>query len=30
MYARQLDLPIQTHLAETRAEVDDARARNRR
>ncbi len=24
MYARQLDLPIQTHLAETRAEVDDA------
>ncbi len=27
MYARQLDLPIQTHLAETRQEVDDARAR---
>jgi 5-methylthioadenosine/S-adenosylhomocysteine deaminase len=26
MYARQLDLPIQTHLAETRAEVDDALA----
>jgi 5-methylthioadenosine/S-adenosylhomocysteine deaminase len=25
-YARQLDLPIQTHLAETRGEVDDARA----
>ena len=24
MYARQLDLPITTHLAETRAEVDDA------
>ena len=26
MYARQLDLPIQTHVSETRAEVDDARA----
>jgi len=26
MYARQLDLPIHTHVAETRAEVDDARA----
>ena len=26
MYARQLDLWIQTHVAETRAEVDDARA----
>jgi 5-methylthioadenosine/S-adenosylhomocysteine deaminase len=26
MYARQLDLSIQTHVAETRAEVDDARA----
>jgi len=26
MYARQLDLPIQTHIAETRSEVDDARA----
>jgi 5-methylthioadenosine/S-adenosylhomocysteine deaminase len=26
VYARQLDLPIQTHVAETRAEVDDARA----
>jgi 5-methylthioadenosine/S-adenosylhomocysteine deaminase len=26
MYARQLDLPIQTHLAETRHEVDEARA----
>jgi 5-methylthioadenosine/S-adenosylhomocysteine deaminase len=26
MYARQLDLPIQTHVAETRAEVDEARA----
>jgi 5-methylthioadenosine/S-adenosylhomocysteine deaminase len=26
MYARQLDLPIQTHLAETRREVDEARA----
>lgn len=26
MYARQLDLPIQTHLAETRGEVDDALA----
>jgi len=25
-YARQLDLPIQTHLAETRAAVDEARA----
>ena len=25
-YARQLDLPIQTHLAETRSEVDEARA----
>jgi len=25
-YARQLDLPIQTHLAETRLEVDEARA----
>ena len=25
-YARQLDLPIETHLAETRGEVDDARA----
>lgn len=24
-YARQLDLPIQTHVAETQAEVDDAR-----
>jgi len=24
-YARQLDLPIQTHLAETKAEVDEAR-----
>jgi 5-methylthioadenosine/S-adenosylhomocysteine deaminase len=28
MYAHQLDLPIQTHLAETRAEVDEARARD--
>jgi 5-methylthioadenosine/S-adenosylhomocysteine deaminase len=26
MYARQLDVPIQTHLAETRHEVDEARA----
>jgi len=26
MYARQLDLPIQTHLAETREEVDNAMA----
>jgi 5-methylthioadenosine/S-adenosylhomocysteine deaminase len=26
MYAHQLDLPIQTHVAETRAEVDEARA----
>ena len=26
MYARQLDLRIQTHVAETRAEVDEARA----
>jgi 5-methylthioadenosine/S-adenosylhomocysteine deaminase len=26
MFARQLDLPIQTHVAETKAEVDDARA----
>jgi 5-methylthioadenosine/S-adenosylhomocysteine deaminase len=26
MYARQLDLPIQTHVAETQAEVDEARA----
>lgn len=26
MYARQLDLPIQTHVAETRHEVDEARA----
>jgi len=26
MYARQLDLPIQTHLAETSHEVDEARA----
>jgi len=26
MYARQLDLPIHTHIAETRTEVDDARA----
>ena len=26
MYARQLDLPIQTHLAETRHEVDESRA----
>jgi 5-methylthioadenosine/S-adenosylhomocysteine deaminase len=26
MYARQLDLPIQTHLSETRAEVDEALA----
>jgi len=26
MYAHQLDLPIQTHVAETRKEVDDARA----
>ena len=26
MYARQLDLPIHTHIAETRGEVDDARA----
>ena len=26
MYARQLDLPIHTHVAETRIEVDDARA----
>jgi len=26
MYARQIDLPIQTHLAETRAEVAEARA----
>ncbi|MFO1310834.1 MAG: TRZ/ATZ family hydrolase [Burkholderiales bacterium] len=25
-YARQLDLPIQTHLAETQSEVDEARA----
>lgn len=25
MYARQLDLPIQTHVAETRSEVDEAR-----
>lgn len=25
-YARQLDLPIQTHLAETRDEIDEARA----
>jgi 5-methylthioadenosine/S-adenosylhomocysteine deaminase len=28
MYAAQLDLPIQTHLAETRAEVDEARAKD--
>ena len=27
MYAAQLDLPIQTHLAETRAEVDESRAK---
>jgi 5-methylthioadenosine/S-adenosylhomocysteine deaminase len=26
MYARQLDLPIHTHVAETQVEVDDARA----
>jgi 5-methylthioadenosine/S-adenosylhomocysteine deaminase len=26
MYARQLDLPIQTHLAETQHEIDEARA----
>ena len=26
MYARQLDLPIHTHIAETRSEVDEARA----
>src|SRR5437773_644135 len=26
MYARQLDLPIHTHIAETRTEVDNARA----
>ena len=26
MYARQLDLPIHTHIAETRAEIDEARA----
>jgi 5-methylthioadenosine/S-adenosylhomocysteine deaminase len=26
MYARQLDLPIHTHIAETQTEVDDARA----
>jgi 5-methylthioadenosine/S-adenosylhomocysteine deaminase len=26
MYARQLDLPIHTHIAETQSEVDDARA----
>jgi 5-methylthioadenosine/S-adenosylhomocysteine deaminase len=26
MYARQLDLSIQTHVAETKAEIDDARA----
>jgi 5-methylthioadenosine/S-adenosylhomocysteine deaminase len=26
MYAGQLDLPIQTHIAETRSEVDEARA----
>ena len=26
VYARQLDLPIQTHVAETRAEVEEARA----
>ena len=29
-YAHQLDLPIQTHLAETRREVDDARAAGER
>jgi 5-methylthioadenosine/S-adenosylhomocysteine deaminase len=29
MYARQLDLPIQTHLAETASEVADSRARYR-
>jgi 5-methylthioadenosine/S-adenosylhomocysteine deaminase len=28
MYAAQLDLPIETHLAETRTEVDEARARD--
>jgi 5-methylthioadenosine/S-adenosylhomocysteine deaminase len=28
-YARQLDLPIQTHVQETRAELDDALARDR-
>ena len=28
MYAAQLDLPIQTHLAETRAEVAEARAKD--
>jgi len=30
MYAHQLDLPIQTHVAETRKEVDDARAAGER
>jgi len=30
MYAHQLDLPIQTHVAETRKEVDDARANGER
>jgi 5-methylthioadenosine/S-adenosylhomocysteine deaminase len=30
MYAHQLDLPIQTHVAETRKEVDDARATGER
>jgi len=30
MYAHQLDLPVQTHVAETRKEVDDARAAGER
>jgi len=30
MYAHQLDLPIQSHVAETRQEVDDARAAGER
>ena len=30
MFARQLDLPIQTHVAETKAEVDDAHCRHAR
>ena len=30
MYAHQLDLPIQTHVAETRKEVEDARAAGER